>query len=68
MNNSEKLHPGELVRFSEIKTEDDRTALMEVVEDRDTRVLVRDLRHKDWAIWPTAVYAKTDLARAEGND
>lgn len=55
------MTPGTRVRFTNPDSVDERNATMVVIEDRDNRVLVYDLRHEGWSVRPTAVYAKTDL-------
>lgn len=42
-------------------TEEEKDALMVVLEMRDDRVLVSDLRFAQWTVPPTDVYAVSDL-------
>ncbi len=51
----------DIVRFKTPLDEDEKTALMVVLEMRDPRVLVSDLRSKDKSIIPTFVYLVSDL-------
>ena len=52
---------GTLVRFATPQNDDEKAAIMSVVEDRGDRVLVTDTRFADWRVRPTAVYPKSDL-------
>jgi len=51
----------DVVKFKDPINEDEKNALMVVVEMRGERVLVRDLRFADWGIPPTDAYLVTDL-------
>jgi hypothetical protein len=51
----------DLVKFKECLEDGDEDAVMVILEDRDDRVLVSDLRFKDWTIMPTSVYQKDEL-------
>jgi hypothetical protein len=51
----------DIVKFKEPLNEDEKSALMVVIEMRDDRVLVGDLRFSDWDIPPTSVYSVNDL-------
>jgi hypothetical protein len=56
--------PGDRVRF--IEPGDDDDVVLEVLEDRDERVLVRALElFDDWQLKPTSVYFKSDLEIAQ---
>jgi hypothetical protein len=51
----------DIVKFKEPINEDERAALMVVIEMRDDRVLVSDLRFSNWDIPPTDVYSVNEL-------
>lgn len=51
----------DIVKFKEPLTEDEENALMVILEMRDERVLVSDLRFANWGIPPTNVYSAKDL-------
>ncbi|MGC2237987.1 MAG: hypothetical protein WA584_17640 [Pyrinomonadaceae bacterium] len=51
----------DIVKFREPMNDDEKDALMVVIEMRDTRVLISDLRFSDWDIPPTNVYSVNDL-------
>lgn len=51
----------DIVKFKEPVTEDEKNALMVVVEIRDKRVLVSDLRFSKWAIVPTSLFQINEL-------
>lgn len=55
------MKAGTLVKFAKPIAPGEAEAVMIVLEDRDTRVLVVDHRHAGWPVPPTAVYAKSDL-------
>ena len=50
----------DIVKFKE-PSDEEKDALMVVLEMRGDRVLVSDLRFAEWAIPPTNVYAVADL-------
>jgi len=50
-----------IVRFENPINDNEKKALMVVLEVRDTRALVSDLRFSQWSIPPTDVYAMSDL-------
>ena len=51
----------DIVKFKNPLSEEEKDALMVVLEIRDDRVVVSDLRFAEWAIPPTDVYALNDL-------
>lgn len=51
----------DIVKFKEPVDEDEKVALMVVMEMRDDRVLVSDLRFSTWDVPPTSVYPVNDL-------
>jgi hypothetical protein len=51
----------DVVKFKEPINEDEKEALMVVLEMRGDRALVSDLRFSDWSVSPTDVYPVTDL-------
>ena len=51
----------DVVKFKEPMNEDERVALMVILEMRGERVLVSDLRFSNWGIPPTNVYSVRDL-------
>ena len=55
------MKQGDNVKFKD-PTEEEKELVFEVLEDRDSRVLVRALKlFDDWEIKPTSVYLKKDL-------
>lgn len=58
---------GTIVKFAKPQTEDEKSERFEVVEDRDTRVLVADNSPaaKAMTFRPTSVYLWSDLTPAE---
>lgn len=61
MHAPETMKPGTTVQFTQ-PSETEVGFRFEVLEDRDTRVLVRALTTFDgWSIAPTFVYLKSDL-------
>lgn len=62
MYNLEKtMKEKDIVKFREPSDEEERSSLMVVLEMRETRVLVSDLRFSEWAIPPTSVYRVGEL-------
>lgn len=58
------MKKGDKVKFIE-PTEEEKDLIFEVIEDRDTRVLVSAIGLFDsWEIKPTSVYLKSDLELA----
>jgi hypothetical protein len=51
----------DIVKFKEPVNEEERDALMVIIEMRDDRVLVADLRFSGWAIPSTDVYPVSEL-------
>lgn len=51
----------DIVKFKEPLNEEEKESLMVVIEMRDDRALVADLRFSDWNIPPTDVYSVNDL-------
>jgi hypothetical protein len=51
----------DIVKFKEPINEEEKDALMVVMEMRDDRVLVADLRFSNWDVPPTDVYSVNDL-------
>jgi len=51
----------DIVKFKQPIDEEEKVALMVVIEMRDDRVLVSDLRFSNWDIPPTSVYPVNDL-------
>ena len=51
----------DIVKFKEPISEEERDALMVIMEMRDDRALVADLRFSGWDIPPTDVYSVNDL-------
>lgn len=51
----------DIVKFKEPIIDDEKKALMVVIEMRGDRVLVSDLRFSNWSIPPTDVFAVSDL-------
>lgn len=54
----------DVVKFKE-PSDEEKDALMVVLEMRGDRVLVSDLRFAEWAVPPTDVYAASDLEVAQ---
>lgn len=58
------MKKGDKVKFKQ-PTEEEKDIVFEVLEDRDTRVLVRAICLFDnWKIKPTSAYLKSDLESA----
>lgn len=55
------MKAGDLVMFRNPTSKDEENAIMRVVEVRETRIVVIDLRHIDMPIVPQAVYNIADL-------
>jgi hypothetical protein len=51
----------DIVKFKEPVNDEEREALMVVIEMRDDRALVADLRFSNWDIPPNDVYSVSDL-------
>lgn len=63
------MKKGDKVKFKEPTEEEEKDIVFEVLEDRDTRVLVRAMNLFDnWEIKPTSVYLKSDLELAADAD
>lgn len=60
-NEKEEMKAKDIVKFNKPVNEDEKKALMVVIDTRDDRVLVSDLRFSDWSISPTDVYPVNDL-------
>jgi hypothetical protein len=55
-----------IMKFAEPLDESEAADRFEVLEDRDTRVLVRSIVYLlDWSIRPTYVYDKSELVPAD---
>lgn len=55
----------DIVKFRNPIDEEEEKALMVILEMREDRVLVSDLRFSEWAVPPTDVYSITDLEVAD---
>lgn len=55
------MKENDIVKFKEPLDEEEETARMKVIEMRDDRVLVTDLRFENWGIPPTDVYSVSEL-------
>lgn len=51
----------DITRFKKPENDDEKDALMVVLEMRDDRALVCDLRFSDWSVPPTNVYSVSEL-------
>jgi hypothetical protein len=51
----------DIVKFKEPVNDEERDALMVIIEMRDDRALVADLRFSGWSVPPTDVYPVSDL-------
>lgn len=53
--------PGAIVKYADPVDADEAAERFTVLEDRDTRVLLRPHETADWPLPPTCVRAKADL-------
>jgi hypothetical protein len=51
----------DIVKFKEPVSDEEKEALMVVIEMRGDRALVSDLRFSNWSVPPTDVYAVSEL-------
>jgi hypothetical protein len=56
-----KMKAKDVVKFKEPVNDEERDALMVIIEMRGDRALVADLRFSNWDLPPTDVYSVNDL-------